>query len=146
MTVLLLIAGVALIYSFTDEKAPARLITGIIALAGGVGLILIIVLKLNKVIKNLNNLLSETKEKLDSLYATAWEQMRPLNELYDWSMTAAIIQKTMPLVKLDPYFDYRKFAYLAKNTVCRAMQIKTNQYCSFKAAKYLTIPFCWPGF
>lgn len=141
LTVLLLIAGVALIDSFTDEKAPARLITGIIALAGGVGLILLIVLKLNKVIKNLNNLLSETKEKLDSLYATAWEQMRPLNELYDWSMTAAIIQKTMPLVKLDPYFDYRKFAYLAKKYGLPGNADKNKSVLFIQSGEILNNPF-----
>ena len=34
-----------------------------------------------------------------------YAQMKPLNDLYDWGMSAEIVSKTIPLVELDPYFD-----------------------------------------
>ena len=34
----------------------------------------------------------------------AWEQMRPLNRLFDWDVTVRMISKTVPRIHFDPFF------------------------------------------
>ncbi len=34
----------------------------------------------------------------------AWEQMEPLNRLFDWDITVRMISKTVPKISFDPYF------------------------------------------
>lgn len=40
----------------------------------------------------------------DRLLAEAWAQMGPLNALFDWDIAARLLQRTLPLIQLDPYF------------------------------------------
>ena len=53
-------------------------------------------------------LLVSLKERRDAAEAEAWRQMEPLNRLYDWDMTTALIQKTVPQLKFDKYFTERR--------------------------------------
>lgn len=42
----------------------------------------------------------------DALKATARVQLAPLNALYDWDIPARLIQQTLPLLELEPYFTF----------------------------------------
>lgn len=53
-------------------------------------------------------LLARLRDKRDETEATAWRQMEPLNRLYDWDMTLALIQKTVPRLEFDKYFTERR--------------------------------------
>ena len=53
-------------------------------------------------------LLARLKDKRDETESTAWRQMEPLNRLYDWDMTLALIQKTVPRLEFDKYFTERR--------------------------------------
>ena len=48
----------------------------------------------------------------------AWEQMQPLNRLFDWDVTVRMISKTVPCIHFDPFFTkgrlselYRQFGW-----------------------------------
>jgi hypothetical protein len=47
--------------------------------------------------------------------AEAWAQMAPLNALYDWGIPAQLIQQTLPLLHLDPYFANGRLQDLRDN-------------------------------
>lgn len=77
-----------------------------------IGLGLIIGLVLQKAIKILEKALAKLNKEKQDLLDIAWKQMAPLNSLFDWGMTQALVQKTIPLVHMDPYFDNRRFEFL----------------------------------
>lgn len=79
---------------------------------GIVGLSLIIGLNLQKAIKILEKTLAKLNKDKQDLLNIAWKQMEPLNSLFDWGMTQALVQKTIPLVHMDPYFDNQRFEFL----------------------------------
>lgn len=42
----------------------------------------------------------------------AWEQMRPLNRLYDWDVLTRMMSRTVPKLEFDPYFTTQRLADL----------------------------------
>lgn len=77
-----------------------------------IGMLLLIILVVNKQIKNFREILKKLQAERDALEEEAWKQVNPLNVLYDWGMSAYLFTETVPIVKLDPYFDVRRFDYL----------------------------------
>lgn len=67
---------------------------------------------LNPVIKRLRAALASNQEALDKALAAAWEQMQPLNRLFQWDTIAKIITKTMPILKLDSFFSQERMDQL----------------------------------
>lgn len=49
-------------------------------------------------------IVKEKEETLEGKKAEAWEQMAPLNALFDWGDAARIIEKTVPRIAFDPFF------------------------------------------
>ena len=49
----------------------------------------------------------------EQLKNEAWQQMNPLNELFDDTMTKQLIEKTVPLLKIDYNFGMRRYDYLS---------------------------------
>lgn len=42
--------------------------------------------------------------EIDKNRKIAWEQMAPLNRLFDWDVTVQMISKTIPRIEFDPFF------------------------------------------
>ena len=79
-----------------------------IAMGYAVGALTGIVLtlwKLNPHIKGINDCVANLKAQLDERLREAWKQMAPLNQLYHWGMFAELVRRTVPGIKLDPYFS-----------------------------------------
>lgn len=51
---------------------------------------------------------------LRKLKGEAWEQMAPLNRLYDWDVLTRMMSKTVPRLEFDPYFTTQRLADLQK--------------------------------
>lgn len=62
-------------------------------------------LKLNNVIKKSSEKLDQLIRDRDETKALAEEQMRPLNNLFNWEIFSNLLEQTLPQVKLDPYFS-----------------------------------------
>jgi hypothetical protein len=106
-----------IVLSFMDTGSFALWLKLVLAavLAGlGVFLIFIIKNKVSALVKKRDAELAALTSKRDALLAECWNQMNPLNELYDWNLPAEVIKITTPLIQLDKYFDINKFAYMAK--------------------------------
>lgn len=74
------------------------------AWAVGIAVIAAVVLfKLNPRIQVIDDQRGQLKAERDRLESEAWQQMEPLNRLYDWADFAALAHKTFPQIELDPY-------------------------------------------
>lgn len=76
--------------------------------AGGIAAIVLaivlLVKKVNPALRNVEALLAEEMKKAEELLQKAWEQMAPLNALFDDADTKTILQKTFPEMKIDPCY------------------------------------------
>ncbi len=48
----------------------------------------------------------------ESLEKEAWDQMAPLNRLYDWDVLTRMMSKTVPKLEFDPYFTTQRLSDL----------------------------------
>ncbi|MCQ2285865.1 MAG: hypothetical protein MJZ76_03190 [Bacteroidales bacterium] len=64
-------------------------------------------------------ILKEKQKQLTKLIPVltqqAWEQMSPLNRLYDWDVFCRMITKTVPRLEFDPYFTVQRLADLQQS-------------------------------
>lgn len=89
-------------------------ITGLILIASTLASALLCAPKLATLKTQINQL----QQQLNDTIRLAWEQMAPLNKLYDWSHPTTLIQQTVPRIQFDPYFSvgrlndlYRSFGW-----------------------------------
>ncbi|GHT36480.1 hypothetical protein FACS189427_08170 [Planctomycetales bacterium] len=60
-------------------------------------------------IKELKSAIAHLEEHRNSLIAIATEQMVPLNNLFERYMSSRLMEETYPLIKLDDYFDIKRY-------------------------------------
>lgn len=73
--------------------------------------LLLIIKKINPKIKSFDELKCKLESESKSLLSTAWEQLAPLNAIYDWNIPGKLITKTIPIIECDEYFDIKKYHY-----------------------------------
>ena len=74
----------------------------------GIGLIAVLVLKVNKVLEHRKKIVAEAEEKMNELRSEAYSQLAPLNALYDHGMFSDIIASTTPLLVFDRNVGLRR--------------------------------------
>ena len=75
-------------------------------------LILINVLVVNKELKKRSAHRLEMQNNVSKYKSIAYQQMRALNELFDYNMSAELMTKTCPLIQMDKNFDLEKYEYM----------------------------------
>ncbi|MFA6755712.1 MAG: hypothetical protein WCR97_04385 [Bacilli bacterium] len=98
--------------SFLGLTQPIIIVIGILTLLLGVGLILLIVLLVNKTIKNNSAIYNKLNEEAEALKSLGYSQLESLCNLFDWGMDTDICNKTNPSIVIDKYFDNKKMDYL----------------------------------
>ncbi len=81
----------------------------------GVAMVSILILlfgKVRPIIKRKKNEQADVDSAKKKLEAEAWEQMNPLNALYDWDVFSRIISRTIPRIEFDHYFTTQRLADL----------------------------------
>ncbi len=73
---------------------------------------LLLLLKVYSRLKNLGTESNSLTDKANKLKSEAWEQMSPLNSLYDWDVLTRMMSKTVPRLEFDPYFTTQRLADL----------------------------------
>jgi hypothetical protein len=113
LVIVSLIVGGYLIYNLiTIAFVTTNLLIAIGCILLAAGLIVLLVLKINPKLKQLKKLKADFDLLIKELYEKAWQQMRPLNELFYDGMSAEIFEKTIPLINFDPVFDSKRLDYL----------------------------------
>ncbi len=77
-----------------------------------VAVVLSLLLFIHPKIKKLKNEQVTQKDTADALKEQAWQQMQPLNRLYDWDVLTRMMAKTVPRLQFDPYFSTQRLADL----------------------------------
>lgn len=113
--IILAVLGVILAFVGVSMLVNGSYIWGSILLAFGilsaVFSIVFIFGKLDPLLKKLGEEREKRQGEADKYLKEAWEQMAPLNALFDDAVTKQLIEKTIP-IKLDANFNMRRYDYL----------------------------------
>lgn len=117
-SVIMIIASLILFVSFIpnqdgDWKFPVLgIVTPIILVAVAITLFIINGKKIRPIIKNQQQVLARINAAVQEKKTLGEQQMVPLNNLYTWNMHVDIVNNTIPLLKLDKFFDFKRLQYL----------------------------------
>ena len=143
--VLFFIVATFLIYLAiqTGQNVLMFVLISVGLILAGVGLILYICLKLNPIIRDINNIIDELKQEIKALYNLAWQQMNPLNDRFDDDMAAVVFAKTLEgtVITLDKNFDYKKYDYLCKKYSFKIESDSDSSVVLVKSGEILGNPF-----
>ncbi len=107
---LIVLLSIAAIAGFVFDVLVG-IVSFAVAIGGVIGLIFLIK-AINKKIRSLQEKADEYKKFADKHLAECYEIMAPLNALYGWDITKSLIEKTLPNVKLDRYFNEKSLDFL----------------------------------
>lgn len=101
------------IYAFYLSN-EGTLTTEIIVLIATASLLILIFLfmKVHPSLRELKKRRNQLESLIAKLKGEAWEQMAPLNRLYDWDVLTRMMSKTVPRLEFDPYFTTQRLADL----------------------------------
>ncbi|OQA79436.1 MAG: hypothetical protein BWY30_00019 [Tenericutes bacterium ADurb.Bin239] len=92
----------------------ARVIIAVLGLALAITTIVVVRKKIKPRIRDSQTRLSALIEQREAKVSLAWSQVNPLNALFDANMTPMLVEKTIPILTMDPYFDARRLDYLVR--------------------------------
>ena len=104
-------------------------------------LIPLVILKTTPKIKQMRSHIQEADRKADELYALAWNQMAPLNDLFTDRDALDIIEKTIPMLTFDSCFSVEQEADMRINYDYRADSDDEESALDVLAGKYNENPF-----
>ena len=105
------VAAVCIILFATGFSAPVWWLLTIYGLLV-VGALVALFWKVHPIIKQKKQELADITETVNNLQKEAWEQLAPLNELYDWDVLTRMMSRTVPRLEFDPYFTTQRLADL----------------------------------
>ena len=111
---ILLFAGslTALVFAFISKRFEICIPCFLVGAAGGAGLIVLIVKKLNKEINHLKNERDIEFKKAEDIRLECVSKMRPLVDQFTYKSTNRLIQKTLPLFEMNDCLDSKSFDYM----------------------------------
>ncbi len=112
LAVIGIIAACTGIYLIVRGTVLAGAVTLPVGSVAAIVSLLVICLVLVKQIKKTDALYSERSAEAEAILKEAWAQMGPLNALFESDATRKLIEKTVPLLKIDPNFTMRRYDYL----------------------------------
>ena len=102
---------VVMIYFLVNNTINRAISIPLIVVAVILGIIFFFIIK-NSILKKINLLKNQQLNIQKNINATINEangQMQPLNSLYDWNIVSEIVNETVPLIKLDRYFNMDRY-------------------------------------
>ncbi|MDE6790720.1 MAG: hypothetical protein K2J61_03255 [Clostridia bacterium] len=112
LTVLGFLAAAIGVFMIVQNTTVAGAVTLSVGAVVAIGALLLILIVLNKQIKQADALFAKRSAEAESILREAWRQMQPLNALFDSDATKKLIEKTIPLLKIDDNFSMRRYDYL----------------------------------
>ncbi len=112
---LIVLGGIALLFAVAVLVYGNYLTGGIALPLGGAAVAVgfgVIFGKINPLLKRMGEEKAKRQAEAEKLQAEAWEQMKPLNDLFDDSATKQLIEQTVPPIQLDDNFNMRRYEYL----------------------------------
>lgn len=103
------IGGGIAIYNMYDSFESWEIVLIAIGIATA---LLLLFWKIQPLIKRLKSERNGLIEKSTKLEKKAWQQMAPLNRLYDWDILTRMMTQTVPKLEFDSYFTTQRLADL----------------------------------
>lgn len=103
------IGGGIAIYNMYDSFESWEIVLIAIGIATA---LLLLFWKIQPLIKRLKSERNGLIEKSTKLEKEAWQQMAPLNRLYDWDILTRMMTQTVPKLEFDSYFTTQRLADL----------------------------------
>lgn len=103
------IGGGIAIYNMYDSFESWEIVLIAIGIATA---LLLLFWKIQPLIKQLKSERNGLIEKTTKLEKEAWQQMAPLNRLYDWDILTRMMTQTVPKLEFDSYFTTQRLADL----------------------------------
>lgn len=103
------IGGGIAIYNMYDSFESWEIVLIAIGIATA---LLLLFWKIQPLIKRLKSERNGLIEKTTKLEKEAWQQMAPLNRLYDWDILTRMMTQTVPKLEFDSYFTTQRLADL----------------------------------
>lgn len=100
--------GIALFFKYDDLGEQTALILVVVAVA----VLLFLWMKGHPSLNELKTERDSLSATIDKFKKEAWEQMAPLNRLYDWDILTRMMTETVPRLEFDPYFTTQRLADL----------------------------------
>ncbi len=104
------IAGGSIAGGFMAKKIDIWVLAVLFAVSFAA--LLLLFLKVHPKLKELKSEREKLSTQIKELKNKAWEQMAPLNRLYDWDVLTRMMEKTVPRLEFDPYFTTQRLADL----------------------------------
>ena len=112
-TIILLLAGAIMIYiGCADFIKVEFLVPGIFLALGGIALIVVICVVINKKVKAQQKIVDNFQEETNKYYNLAKSQVEGLLSLYDYGTAYEIFDEIIDIVNFDKFFDKKKLRYL----------------------------------
>ena len=146
--ILAIAVGSFLMYSnFSADEVEFGAVFGgalaaiVVGLALMISMIVVIVKKINPLISNTEEEKAKEEAHVKELYNTCLEQLKPLHALFKDSATSQLIQKTVPIIKLDPNFNMRRFDLLSGKYNLKENTSETESTVGIFSGEILGNPF-----
>lgn len=107
-----LIIGIMTATEGNAEYAPAFFITFGVSLALVILFIVLLTTKIRKSKALQQKKTDQAKELMEKAYAAVLKNVEPLNRIYDWGIPQELMERTTPIIDLDPVFKGERLQYL----------------------------------
>ena len=109
-----LIAGAVFLYLSVTQGTWLHILIMVLCIGLAVVLIVLLCTKIKRMIETRQKKYEAAVSKANAVKAEAYEQMRPLHELFTFNMTRELIEKTEPDIRIDDYFDVKTFDLMSR--------------------------------
>lgn len=90
------------------------IVVPIILIAGGITFFVMNGIKVAPIIRNQESMIARLNAAANEQKNIGYQQLQPLNQQYTWNMHVDIVNETVPLFKLDKFFDFNRLQYLGE--------------------------------
>ncbi len=88
------------------------ILIGIVAIVSGIVLAVVLAKKISAMVSEREKALQKAHERAENALKVCYADMAPLNASFDWNVPCAVMEKSTPIIDLDPTFTPERFCYL----------------------------------
>lgn len=119
LTVICFLAALVMIFMMIgrmlDKYIAIFLPISLFLILVGVGAIVLNCTVIKRGLRDINQILDGLNAKANKILSLAQDQMRCLNNLYDWNIPSSLVTKTTPLIQMDKNFGVERLYHMIEN-------------------------------
>ncbi len=139
-----IISLLVFIFSIINKSGTASIVVSILLSLGFATLFGFSIYWLKNIgmkIASLTQTLKKEKDILSSILSEAFASMEALNSIYEENMASRLFSKTIPLIKMDQYFDVSRYEMMIKKYLFKKDEDETSSTIYVQSGTILGNPF-----